>query len=190
MSRIELRGEKAVQLVADAWGDPKAPPVIFLHGGGQTRQAWRRTAVALAREGWYAVSMDLRGHGESEWASDGDYSLKAFMADLNAVLTIFLKNPVVIGASLGGLTALVAAGESINFRARALVLVDVAPRIESQGANRIVQFMQERPEGFVSLDEAANAVAQYTSNRQREKNLESLKSNFRKSPDGRYRWHF
>ncbi len=189
-STLALKGWKDARLAADAWGEPDASPVLFLHGGGQTRQAWRRTAIALAREGWYAITMDMRGHGESEWVPDGDYSLKAFIADLEAVLAALPKDPAVVGASLGGLTALVAAGESASFRARVLVLVDVAPRIEAQGASRIVQFMMDRQDGFASLDEAARAVAEYTSNRERGKNLEGLKASFRKGADGRYRWHW
>ena len=71
VSTIILSGMNDIKLVADAWSDADAVPVLFLHGGGQTRHAWRRTAATLACEGWRAVSLDMRGHGESEWAPDG-----------------------------------------------------------------------------------------------------------------------
>jgi pimeloyl-ACP methyl ester carboxylesterase len=66
---IERRFRMAdgVELVADAWGDPARPPVILLHGGGQTRHAWKRTAAVLERRGYAALSVDLRGHGDSGW---------------------------------------------------------------------------------------------------------------------------
>src|SRR3990172_2658389 len=144
---LHLTGEGEVRLRADAWGDPEAPPALFLHGGGQTRHAWGRTASALAHDGWHAVALDLRGHGESDWAPDGDYRLGAFRADLERVIAGFAKPPALVGASLGGLAILLAA-ESPRFTARAVVLVDVAPRLEREGTQRIVEFMTERPGGF------------------------------------------
>lgn len=188
--RIELPGRDGLVLAGDAWGDPAAPPVLLLHGGGQTRHAWGGTAETIARDGWYALSLDLRGHGESGWAPDGDYSMDAFLADLRAVLARIGQPAVLVGASLGGLTALLAAGESDPDRFRALVLVDVAARIERDGAQRIIAFMQARPEGFASLDEAADAVASYLPHRRRPRDLSGLERNLRRGPDGRWRWHW
>src|SRR5581483_2130762 len=101
-------------------------------GGGQTRHAWGTTLDVLAGEGWRAYSVDLRGHGESEWAPDGDYTLDAFAADVHEVATSLDSLPVLVGASLGGIASLAAVGESASPIARALVLVDVAPRIDRE----------------------------------------------------------
>jgi non-heme chloroperoxidase len=187
----ELRfgGDGEVRLCADAWGDPEAPPALLLHGGGQTRHAWGRTASALAREGWHAVALDLRGHGESDWAPDGDYRLGAFRADLERVIAGFAEPPALVGASLGGLAILLAA-ESPRFTARAVVLVDVAPRLEREGTQRIVEFMTERPEGFESLEDAAVLIASFTRERSREPSLEGLAKVLRRGDDGRWRWHW
>ena len=54
-----------LRIVGDAYGDPSAPPVVLLHGGGQTRHAWGGTAAALAAHGHHAIAIDLRGHGDS-----------------------------------------------------------------------------------------------------------------------------
>jgi len=178
-----------VTLVGDAHGDARRPPVVLLHGGGQTRHAWGGTAAALARRGWYAVALDLRGHGESDWAPDGDYTLDAFVADLRGVVARLRTPPAVVGASLGGFAALLAEGERRG-TASAVVLVDIAPRTQAAGVDRIVAFMTAHPDGFASLEEAADAVAGYLSHRPRPRDLNGLRKNLRLGPDGRWRWHW
>jgi pimeloyl-ACP methyl ester carboxylesterase len=192
---LTLRGGTGLALAADAWGDPSAPPVLLLHGGGQTRHAWAGTGETLARHGWYAVAMDLRGHGDSEWAPDGDYRHRAFTADTAAVADAFEQKPVLVGASLGGLSSLLALGEvqragQPHRRARALVLVDIASRMEENGARRILDFMRQKPDGFESLEEAADAIATYNPHRPRPRSLDGLRKNLRLRDDGRYRWHW
>lgn len=189
--RLQLEGHGGIPLAADAWGDPEAPPVVLLHGGGQTRYAWGGTAEGLAREGWHAISVDLRGHGESGWAPDGDYSVDAFVRDVRVWVAGFRERPVLVGASLGGISALLAEGEAQESLCAALVLVDIAARIERAGALRIIAFMQARPDGFASLEEAADAVAAYLPHRRRPRgDLSGLARNLRQGPDGRWRWHW
>jgi pimeloyl-ACP methyl ester carboxylesterase len=187
--RLRLAGAGGVRLAAEAWGDEGALPVLLLHGGGQTRHAWGGTALALAREGWYAVAVDLRGHGESEWSPEGDYEFDVFAADADALARSFAAPPVLVGASLGGIASLLAVAES-RAPARALVLVDVATRMEREGVTRIVGFMTARPEGFASLEEAADAVAAYMPHRRRPRDLGGLAKNLRRGDDGRWRWHW
>ncbi len=182
-------GRDGIHLAAETVGEATAPPALLLHGGGQTRHAWGGTALALAREGWQAISLDQRGHGDSEWADDGDYGFEAFTADVDIVARSFERPPVLIGASLGGIASLMAVGE-LGTPARALILVDVAVRIERDGVNRIVDFMTARPEGFESLDEVADAIAAYMPHRRRPTDLSGLAKNLRRGEDGRYRWHW
>src|SRR5713101_9786473 len=139
--QISFQVDGGLRLVGDAWGESEAAPVLFLHGGGQTRHAWGGTAEALAKQGWYAVALDLRGHGESDWAQDGNYMIDGFVTDLRSVLAHFGRPPVLVGASLGGVTALVLEGESPQPVSSALVLVDITPRVEQQGVERIRAFM-------------------------------------------------
>lgn len=191
--RVTCAGANGVELVADAYGSPSDPAVLLLHGGGQTRHSWGGTAAALAAQGYYAVSADLRGHGDSDWDPDGNYTFAMFQTDTEAWCEM-LHTPVVVGASMGGLAALwtegVRAAEGLAPACRALVLVDIAHRSEAEGVQRIVDFMTGRPEGFANLDEAADAIAEYMPHRPRPTNLDGLSRNLRLGEDGRYRWHW
>src|SRR5690242_13934330 len=153
METVELVGRDGNRLAADVEGDEGAPPVVLLHGGGQTRHSWGTTLRVLGHAGWHAFSVDLRGHGDSEWAADGDYTLDAFAGDVRAVARELGRPPALVGASLGGLASLAAIGEHPHEHvASALVLVDVAPRTEAEGRERIGAFMVEHmEEGFGSL---------------------------------------
>ncbi len=177
-------------LRGDAWGDPTRPPVVLLHGGGQTRHAWSGTAAALAQGGWYALAIDQRGHGESDWAADGNYDRLRYADDVIELSRALHAPPVLVGASLGGISSLLGIHRARGPIARALVLVDIATRMEPKGLERIFEFMRARPDGFASLDEAADAVAEYNPHRRRPKDTEGLRKNLRQGDDGRWRWHW
>lgn len=183
-------------LVADEWtppGDaPDAPVVLMAHGGGQTRHAWGGTAAALAAEGWRAISIDQRGHGDSDWSAAGRYDVGAFGQDLREIARGFTTPPAVVGASLGGVAAILAAGEAEGPAVfPAIVLVDITPRVERSGVERIINFMSaHKDEGFATLEEAADAIAAYIPDRPRPTDLSGLAKNLRQRPDGRWRWHW
>lgn len=185
-----FHGARGIELVADVGGDPAAPSVIFTHGGGQTRHSWNSAVKALIDAGFYVISLDARGHGDSAWAPDGDYQLPALAADLEAVMATLQRPPVLVGASMGGATCLYLAGAVDRPAVRAVVLVDVVPRIEVAGADRIIAFMRRHADGFATLDDAADAVAAYNPNRPRPRDPEGLKKNLRRSADGRWNWHW
>ncbi|MDG2308818.1 MAG: alpha/beta hydrolase [Candidatus Binatia bacterium] len=187
---IAFEGAKGLTLQADVYGDPNGTPVVLLHGGGQTRHSWSDTACALAEDGWQVVALDQRGHGESDWAKDQQYQLQDYAADIVELIPQLAKPPVLVGASLGGLAALLAQGESEGDFAIGLILVDVAPRMERDGVERILEFMKAHSDGFATLDECADAVAAYNPNRPRPKSSEGLAKNLRKGDDGRWRWHW
>jgi len=189
---MELEGRDGNRLEADVAGDRANPPSVLLHGGGQTRHSWGTTLHALADKGWYTLAVDLRGHGDSEWAENGDYTIDAFAGDVLAVVEALSAPPALVGASLGGLASLVAIGEHPEMRvARALVLVDVAPRTEAAGRDRIGAFMAEHMhDGFASLDEVADAIQRYNPHRPRPTNLSGLEKNLRQRADGRWYWHW
>lgn len=178
-------------LKADAYGDRDNPGVLFAHGGGQTRHAWGNTAKYLAARGWYALTLDLRGHGESGWSPDGHYEMDFFVDDLRRVASSFKSPPAAVGASLGGITSMLAEGGDDKSYFSAVVLVDIAPRIEQVGVDHIAEFMRNKlEEGFGSLEEVARAVADYLPQRKRSSNPESLRKNVRLCEDGRFRWHW
>lgn len=187
---IAIPGFAGVTLRGDAYGDPAGAPVVFLHGGGQTRHAWGRTAARLAGAGSYVLAIDHRGHGDSDWSVDGDYDLASFAGDVRAIAAWLERPPAIVGASLGGLAALLAAGEHGTPLLRALVLVDVAPRMEQEGVMRVISFMHSGLDGFASLEEAADAIAAYLPHRKRPRDPAGLAKNLRRGDDGRWRWHW
>jgi peroxiredoxin len=163
---------------------------VFLHGGGQTRRSWGKAAAAVAERGWQAVTVDSRGHGESDWSEDGDYRLVSFAGDVQEVLRQLPPRPVLVGASLGGLTTMLLAGEISPGIARAVVLVDIVPDMDQSGANRIHHFMADRMQtGFESLDEVADMIAEYNPHRPRPTDLNGLRTNLRRRGD-RWYWHW
>lgn len=181
-----------IALAADRHGRDDGAPVLLLHGGGQTRWSWDATArslSSLAPDRLTVYSIDMRGHGQSGWCANGNYRVDAFADDLRAVVTQLGVPPVIVGASLGGLAALLACGEEPRAACAGLVLVDIAPRIEASGSNRVGGFMRETIDGFASLEEAAAAVAAYAG-RTRQSRPEGLLKNLRQDADGRFRWHW
>jgi len=191
---IELTGAEGNGLAADIWGDGHGQPVLFFHGGGQTRRAWDATARRVADAGMRAIAIDQRGHGESDWVTSRSYTFVDYAADVVAVVRQvaerFHAAPAAVGASLGGLAALAAEmrhGPLLS----SLVMVDITPRMDPEGVSRIQGFMGERmDEGFATLEEAADAIAAYLPHRKRPRSLDGLRKNLRLSKDGRYRWHW
>jgi pimeloyl-ACP methyl ester carboxylesterase len=183
-------GPGGVRIVSDRHGDPQARAVVFLHGGGQTRRSWGRAAAAVAERGWQAITVDLRGHGESDWSNEGDYRVVSFAADIHEVLRQLPPRPVLVGASLGGFTSMLLAGEISPGIASAVVLVDIVPNMDPSGANRIHAFMADRvASGFDSLDEVADMIAEYNPHRPRPSDLDGLRTNLRRRGD-RWYWHW
>lgn len=178
-----------VELAASSWGDPASPPVVFLHGAGQSRRAWDDTARRVAAGGWHSLAVDHRGHGDSEWPEEPDYDWDHFAGDVMAIVEHLDRAPVVVGASLGGIAALLAQGATSEQLYRALVIVDVTPRLEPEGVQRIVGFMAAHPDGFADLDEASHVIASYTG-RARPASTDGLRQVLRRHDDGRWRWHW
>jgi pimeloyl-ACP methyl ester carboxylesterase len=189
VERVVFEGFEGLQLVADVRGDPDAPPVLLLHGGGQTRYAWGTTAQTVASRGWRTIALDLRGHGDSEWAPNGDYSFTAFSADCLAVVDQLGRPPVLVGASLGGMSALLAEGTSDRTVSCGLILVDITSKSNPEGIQRIRSFMQSGLDGFETLEDAAEAISAYTPQRTKRVNPSGLKKVLRQR-DGRWYWHW
>lgn len=177
-------------LAGDSWGPPSGHLVLLQHGGGQTRHSWKGVGQVLGNAGYYAIAYDARGHGDSSWAPDGDYTQDAMIDDLlSFVEALRGRRPALVGASMGGGVSLVAVGEKF-VDATALVLVDIAPQVEAEGAEKIIKFMSARPNGFASIEEAADAVSRYQPHRPRPRDLRGLAKNLRQKAGGRYVWHW
>ncbi len=163
--------------------------VVFAHGFGQTREAWTACATTTAAAGWLCTTFDTRGHGESDWLEAGDYSVDQLTADLAFVCAQSPSPPVVVGASMGGLVGIAMAGDNPE-SCRALILVDITPRWEPAGVERILEFMRAYPGGFADFEEAADAVAAYLPHRGPKKSPDRLRKLLNESADGRLRWHW
>jgi pimeloyl-ACP methyl ester carboxylesterase len=188
-SRVErFQSTDGVEIVADVIGSPDRPTVVLAHGGGQTRHSWSGAMRALAAEGYRVVNYDGRGHGDSDWSPQGTYSLGQRAQDLKAVLRGSTGPVALVGASMGGASAMKLVSD--GYRPKALILVDIVPRPEVVGVERVVRFMRGHPDGFASLEEASDAVAAYNPDRPRPKTTSGLHRNLRLSADGRFRWHW
>jgi pimeloyl-ACP methyl ester carboxylesterase len=190
---VKFAGVGGIALVADEWnrGDHVTgrPTILMLHGGGQNRFSWKSTGQILADDGFHVVALDSRGHGDSDRAPDADYAIETLTADVMNVLKATDGPVVLIGASMGGLTGILAANRAGPVKVTKLVLVDVVPRFEKSGSARIRDFMLTNIDGFESLDQAADAVAAYLPHRPKPRSPEGLKKNLRLR-DGRWYWHW
>lgn len=198
LQTVKFRGIDGLTLIADEWNAGAAPAatsgadrpsVLFQHGGGQNRFSWKNTGQILADEGLHVVALDSRGHGDSDRSPDANYSVDALCADTLAVIDQIDRPVILIGASMGGMTGILAADQAGPQTVTKLVLVDVVPRYEKDGSARIREFMSSGLNGFASLDEAAEAVAAYLPYRKKPRNPEGLKKNLRLR-DGRWFWHW
>ncbi|GLR66034.1 peroxidase [Acidocella aquatica] len=179
-----------IMLTADRHGPEDGAPVILLHGGGQTRWSWKNTAMELMEHGLCIYTIDMRGHGQSSWSPSRDYALDDFSRDIRAITGQLSAPPIIVGASLGGMAALLACGEEPFAACAGLVLVDVTFRLQDTGPNRAGAFMKDTRQGFKTLEEAAAAIAGYTGERQHPARTEGLLKVLRQDEHGRYYWHW
>lgn len=187
--QLRLATTDGITLALEQFGDMQAPAVVFAHGFGQTRDAWSSCAAASAQHGWVAYTYDARGHGQSSWLDTHEYSVDQLITDLGQVTAQAPSLPVVVGASMGGLVGIAMAGADAT-SCRALVLVDVTPRWEPAGVERILDFMRANPDGFADYAEAADAIAAYLPHRKSRKSPESLRRLLIEKESGRLHWHW
>ena len=175
---MHFKGHGGLKIAADVWGSDNKKLVILLHGGGQTRHAWGETGKKLAEAGYHSVALDLRGHGDSEWHSDADYTIKAYKEDLVSIIKEINKPASLIGASLGGMASLLLAGDEVNSNlCTSLIMVDIGIYPDPAGSDRIVSFMLSGEAGFESLEDVAKSISDYLPHRQKPKDLQGLKKN-------------
>ena len=174
----------------DLWGKIKRDAILLLHGGGQTRHSWNATAEKITQVDGCAITVDLRGHGDSDWSHGGDYELSDFSEDVAFLIDTLEIQPSLVGASLGGLVGIYLEGRYRPGSISALVLVDIVPNINVLGAEKIKDFMLEHSKtGFTSLSEVSDILSEYNPHREKSSDLEGLKKNLRKRGE-KWFWHW
>ena len=167
------------------WGDPANPTVFMLHGVSQQAHSWDFVSLALS-PAYHVIALDQRGHGDTDWAPDGDYSIDAMQADLDGVIdALGLDDFNLMGHSMGGRNSFIWASRHPK-TLRSLTIVDTGPETQRQGGDRIRQF-RELPNNLDSFQEFAERVKEYTG-RTEEQVLGALKYSIRETPDGKWAW--
>lgn len=170
------------------WGTAGLPHVLFLHGGGLNAHTWDLVCAALRRER-HCLALDQRGHGESEWSPEMDYSTESQVGDLDAFAdALALRRFVLVGMSLGGVNALAWAGQH-SARLAGLVLVDVGPEIRTDGVRKIAAFTSNATP-LDSVEQFVDRAMAFNPRRNRELLRRSLLHNLRRMPDGRFMWKY
>ncbi len=172
------------------WGEPTARPIILLHGGALTAHTWDVVCLGLLPE-FRCIAPDLRGHGDSEWAADGDYSTDAHRRDLEALLAhLAIDRCVLVGNSLGGMTAIrYTAQRSATQQPQALVLVDIGPEMREAGRQRLRSFTGG-PRELDSVEEFVDRAVAFNPLRRRDVLRRSLLNNLRRLPSGKWTWKY
>ena len=186
-TQVRFHGD-GPKLAGEAFGDPAAPPVLFFHGGGQSRSAWRGAARKVGEAGYCGITFDLRGHGNSDWAADGDYLADAYGRDVERLLYQFDRRVTLVGASRGGQAALVG-GSRHPGRVRLIMLADVAPEMPNEGIDGIRAFYDEGKAGFDTPEEAADSLSRHLG-RSRDEDASRLARSLRQDEEGRWHWHW
>ena len=168
------------------WGTEGKRPIVFLHGGGLNAHTWDLVSLAL-RTGYHCIALDLRGHGDSEWSPTTDYRLEAHSADVEALVRhLGLKEYVLVGMSLGGLTAMQYASEHASELA-GLVIIDIGPEFRPEGSKKIRDFLAA-PAEYDSVDDYVKIAKAFNPLRDEELLRRSLLHNLRQTHRGKWVW--
>ena len=170
------------------WGNPDNPPMLLLHGFAQTCHSWDFVALGFS-DNYRVIVLDQRGHGDSDWASDGDYSPETQQKDISGIVNeLGLENFVLMGLSMGGRNSFTYAANNSG-KVKALVVVDAAPQNMQQGTQNIRSFVQQDDE-FDSVDAFVERVLQYNPRRDPQQVRGSIMHNIKELPSGKWTWKY
>jgi len=170
------------------WGTAGRPPIVFLHGGGLNAHTWDLVCLGLRRER-HCFALDQRGHGDSEWSPEMDYTTESQVGDLEAFVDrLGLTRFVLVGMSLGGVNAMAWAGR-YSERLAGLVIVDVGPEIRMAGVQKIAAFTSEQ-KLLDSIDEVIERALAFNPRRDPRLLRLSLRHNLRQTPKGQWMWKY
>lgn len=170
------------------WGNPDNPPMLLLHGFAQTCHSWDFVALGFSDD-YHVIVLDQRGHGDSDWAPDSDYSPETQQKDISAVVdALGLEGFVLMGLSMGGRNSFTYAANNPG-KVKALVIVDAAPQNMTQGTDNIRNFVQQDDE-LESVDAFVDRVLQFNPRRDRQQVRGSILHNLKELPNGNWTWKY
>ncbi|MBI4307422.1 MAG: alpha/beta hydrolase [Chloroflexi bacterium] len=170
------------------WGNPQKPLMVLLHGGLQTGHSWDEVSRALSGD-YHILALDQRGHGDSDWAPDGDYSLDAHLRDIHGFVEgLGLKPFLLMGLSMGGRNAICYTALHPD-RVRALVIVDIGPETMREGRENIRRFTTSAEE-LESFDAFVERAHKFNPRRSLENLRERLQWNLKQLPNGKWTWKY
>ncbi len=170
------------------WGAPSLPALLCLHGITQTAHSWDEVAADLASD-CHVLCFDQRGHGDSDWAPDGDYSRQTQAADLDALSDALALPPFILaGMSMGGINAITFAARHPE-KVRALIVVDVSPEVQARGVEHIRSFIQA-PDELDRFEEFVERAHQFNPRRSLDNIRSRLSHNLKQLPNGKWTWKY
>ena len=169
------------------WGNTNRPTILMLHGISQQAHSWDFISLPLSVD-YRVIALDQRGHGDSDWSPNGNYSTDIYVGDIEGFVgAMGLENFHLMGHSMGGRNSLAWASGRPGIL-KSLTIVDTGPETQRRGQNRIQQF-RELPDELDTLDEFASRVMEYTG-RNREQTMGALKYSIRQRQDGKWTWKY
>jgi esterase len=170
------------------WGNKHLPPMVFLHGGALNAHTWDLVCLAL-RDEYRCIALDQRGHGDSDWSPDADYSMSAQLADTKGFVdTLGLDKFILVGMSLGAINSLAFAIAHPD-RLNALVIIDAGPEIRRPGSSRIRDFVNGVAD-TVTIEGIIEKALQFNPRRDPTILRRSLMHALRQQPDGSWKWKY
>lgn len=170
------------------WGDAAAPPLVLLHGGGQSAHTWDALCLAMAPR-FRCIALDQRGHGDSQWSEAGQYAWADHARDIAAFVdALSIEQPIVVGMSMGGVNGIAFAASHPD-RLRALVCVDIGPEAQFEPVDRLMRGLGGY-RTFASPEEAAARMARMGARRDPALLRDTLALNLRRHEDGMWTWKY
>jgi pimeloyl-ACP methyl ester carboxylesterase len=186
------------------WGNPAAPPLLLVHGGQDHCRNWDWVAQRL-RQDWHIIAPDLRGHGDSQWSPDGNYSMAACLYDLDQLVHQQQLAPVtLIAHSLGGNIALRYAGVYPE-KVKKLVAIEglgPSPKILAERAKRSIderirRWIDEQrglsgrlPRRYAAIEDAFKRMQEANRHLSPEQARHLTQHGVNQNEDGTYSWKF
>jgi len=184
----DVLGSQGLRLHYQDWGAHSLPDMLVLHGFGLSGHSFDEVAPEISAR-FHMTCLDQRGHGDSDWSQDGDYTRDSFVAEIeSAVSNLGLKRPVLMGHSMGGLNSAFYTAKNPD-AVPALILVDVGPEGAREGVDNIIRFTQG-PDELDTFDQFVEMAHHFNPRRSIENIRSRMEHRLKQLPNGKWTWKF